>query len=89
MPNGIVANHSIAGSLSFQYCGDPMYAWIVPLAVASKHSNGCMICPPGKTSMRNRPPLASSTIVARRWAAPWGTSRLGVQVVDIRHWTFG
>jgi hypothetical protein len=26
MPNGMVANHSIAGSLSFQYCGEAMNA---------------------------------------------------------------
>ena len=31
-----------------------------------KHSNGCMIWPPGKTSIRNRPPLVSSTTFASR-----------------------
>jgi len=30
-----------------------------------------MIWPPGKTSIRNRPPLVSSTTFASRWAAPW------------------
>ena len=74
MPNGMVANHSIAGSLALQYCGDPMNASIVPLEVASKHSNGGMIWPPGKTSIRNRPPLVSSTTLASRSAAPWITS---------------
>jgi hypothetical protein len=33
-----------------------MNASMVPFEAASKHSNGCMIWPPGKTSMRNRPP---------------------------------
>ena len=66
-----------------------MNASIVPCEVASKHSNGCMIWPPGKTSIRNRPPLISSTTFASRWAAPWSMSSAGVQVVDMRHWTFG
>src|SRR5215510_14142792 len=48
-----------------------------------------MIWPPGKTSIRNRPPLISSTTFARRWAAPCRWSSAGVQAVDIRHWTFG
>ena len=89
MPNGMVANHSSAGSLSVQYCGDAMNASIVPLEAASKHSNGGMIWPPGKTSIRNRPPLISSTTFASRWAAPWSMSSAAVQAVDIRHWTFG
>src|SRR6266567_7567574 len=66
-----------------------MNASIVPWEVASKQANGGMIWPPGKTSIRNRPPLVSSTTFASRWAAPWSTSSAGVQVVDIRHWTFG
>jgi hypothetical protein len=66
-----------------------MNASIVPLEVASKQSNGGMIWPPGKTSIRNRPPLVSPTTFASRWAAPWSTSSAGVQVVDIRHCTFG
>ena len=57
--------------------------------MASKHSNGAMIWPPGKTSIRKRPPLISSTTFPSRWAAPWSTSSAGVQAVDIRHWTFG
>src|SRR5712691_1211104 len=89
MPKGMVANHSIAGSLLLQYCGDPMNASMVPLEAASKHSNGGMIWPPGNTSMRNRPPLISSTIFPNRWAAPCRMSIACVQVVDIRHWTFG
>jgi hypothetical protein len=44
MPNGMVANHSIAGSFWLQYWGDPMKAWIsVPFEAASKHSKGGMI----------------------------------------------
>jgi hypothetical protein len=48
-----------------------------------------MIWPPGKTSIRNRPPLVLSTIVASSWAEPWSISSAGVHVVDIRHWTLG
>ena len=66
-----------------------MNASMVPCEAASKHSNGGMIWPPGKTSIRNRPPLISSTTFASRWAAPCSMSRAGVQVVDMRHWTFG
>src|SRR5262245_36451709 len=90
MPNGMVANHSSAGSLALQYWGDPMYAWMsVPLDVASKHSNGGMIWPPGMTSIRKRPPLISSTTCPRRWALLWRMSCPLVQAVDIRHWIFG
>src|SRR2546425_479611 len=89
MPNGMVQNHSIAGSLSFQYCGEPMNASILPWEAASKQSNGGMIWPPGKTSIRTRPPLISSTPSASRGAAPWTMSNVAVQDVDIRHWTFG
>src|SRR5215470_13555037 len=89
IPNGMVANHSIAGSLSAQYCGDPMNASIVPLEAASKHSNGCIIWPPWRTSIRNRPPLVSSTTFANLWAAPWSRSSAFVHAVDMRHWTFG
>jgi len=66
-----------------------MNASILPCEAASKDSKGCMIWPPGKTSIRNRPPLVSSTIFASRSAAPWSWSSTGGQVVDIRHWTFG
>src|SRR6185436_11748115 len=62
---------------------------MAPREVASKQSSGSMIWPPAKTSIRNRPPLISSTTFASRWAAPWSTSLARVQVVDIRHWTFG
>ena len=62
---------------------------MVPREAASKQSSGGMIWPPGKTSIRNRPPLISSTTFASRWAAPWSMSSAGVQAVDIRHWTFG
>src|SRR6185295_12667425 len=89
MPNGMVANHSIAGSLSFQYCGDAMNASMVPFEAASKQAKSGMIWPAAKTSIRNRPPLVSSTTFASRWAAPCSTSRAGGQAVDIRHWTFG
>ena len=68
MPKGMVPNHSSAGSLSVQYCGDAKKASMVPREVASKHSNGGMIWPPGKTSIRNRPPLISSTTLPNRWA---------------------
>src|SRR6266567_1356307 len=66
-----------------------MNASTVPFEAASKHSNGGMIWPPGKTSIRNRPPLICSTTVASRWAAPCRMSIAGVHAVDIRHWTFG
>jgi hypothetical protein len=96
MPNGMVANHSIAGSLSaaalqgaFQYCGVPMNASMVPWEAASKQANGGMIWPPGKTSIRNRPTLVSSTIFASRWAAPLSTSSAGGYAVDNRHWILG
>jgi hypothetical protein len=66
-----------------------MNASMVPREAASKHSNGCMIWPPGKTSIRNRPPLISSIAFASRWAAPRWTSNTAVKAVDIRHWIFG
>src|SRR5712692_8508738 len=66
-----------------------MNASMVPCEAALKHANGGMIWPPGKTSIRNRPPLVSSTTFASRWAAPCTTSSAGVKAVDIRHWTFG
>src|SRR5262245_46542718 len=65
-----------------------MNASILPAEAASKHSNGCMIWPPGKTSIRNRPPLVSSTILASCRAAAWSWSRAGGNAVGIRHWTF-
>ena len=89
MPNGMVPNHSSAGSLSFQYCGDAKNASIVPLEAASKQSNGAMISPPARTSIRNRPPLISSTALANPWATIWCMSSDGANAVDIRHWTFG
>jgi hypothetical protein len=66
-----------------------MNASTVPREAASKQSSGCMIWPPGNTSIRNRPPLIASTTFASRCAAPWRVSRAGVQVVDIRHWILG
>ena len=77
MPNGTVMNHSKAGSRAAQYDETPMNAWMVPCEVASKHSNGGMIWPPGKISMRNRPPLISSTTLPSRTAAPWSMSSAG------------
>ncbi len=65
-----------------------MKASIVPCEVASKQANGGMIWPPGKTSIRNRPPLISSTSFPTRWAALW-TPSAGVQLVDMRHWILG
>jgi hypothetical protein len=62
---------------------------MVPCEAASKQPSAGTIWPPGKTSIRKRPPLISSTTFASRWAPPWSTSSAGVQVVDIRHWTFG
>src|SRR5437899_12514443 len=88
-PNGMAANHSSAGSLPTQYWPEAMNASIVPLDAAAKQSNGCMIWPPGKTSIRNRPPLISSTTFASRWAAPWCMSNTAVKAVDMRHWTVG
>src|SRR5262245_42781314 len=66
-----------------------MKASTLPWDVASKHSNACMICPAGNTSILKRPPLISSTTLASRRAAPWGTSSAAVKAVDIRHCTFG
>src|SRR5262249_11634099 len=67
----------------------PMNASILPREAASKQSNAGMIWPPGKTSIRNRPLVVSSTSFASRSAAPWFTSIAGVHAVDIRHCTFG
>jgi hypothetical protein len=66
-----------------------MNASIVPLEAASKHSKGGMIWPLGSTSIRNRPLLISSTIVATRSALPWSVSSTAGNAVGIRHWTFG
>src|SRR5262249_6189185 len=88
MPKGMVQNHSIAGSFSRHHCAGPMYASILPWEAASKHSNGCMIWPPGKTSIRNRPALISSTVFASRCAAPCGWSSAAGKAVDNRHWIF-
>ncbi|HET8576116.1 MAG TPA: hypothetical protein VFO18_03375 [Methylomirabilota bacterium] len=66
-----------------------MKASTMPCEAASKQSNGCMIWPPVKTSIRKRPPLVSSTTCASRWAARWCTSSAGGKAVDMRHWTFG
>src|SRR6266446_2180600 len=66
-----------------------MNASMVPFEVASKQSSGGMIWPPGKTSIRNRPPLISSTIFASCWAGTKPRSIDLGQAVDIRHWTFG
>src|SRR6266496_4362976 len=66
-----------------------MKASMVPCEAASKQPSAGTIVSPGKTSIRNRPPLISSTTFASRWAPPWSTSSAGVQVVDIRHWIFG
>src|SRR5215813_10085534 len=66
-----------------------MNASIFPCEAASKHSNGCMICPPGKTAIWKRPPLASSTTLAICWAARRCTSKATENAVDMRHWTFG
>src|SRR6266404_2784747 len=57
---------------------------MVPCEAAAKQPNAGMIWSPGKTSIRNRPPLISWTTFASCWAAPWFTSRAGVQAVDIR-----
>ena len=65
-----------------------MNASMVPLDAASKHSNGGMISPPARTSIRNRPPLISSTTFANCSAVRW-TSSERAHAVDIRHWTFG
>src|SRR5262245_38863576 len=91
MPNGIVMNHSSAGSFlgSAQYAVTAMNASMVPFEAASKQSSGGTICPPGKTSIRNRPPLVSSTILASCWAGTCPRSIDFGQAVDIRHCTFG
>ena len=90
MPNGMVANHSSAGSFVGPVL--PRTHERLDRALARRRrssANGGMIWPPGKTSIRNRPPLISSTTFASRWAAPWCMSSAAVQAVDIRHWTFG
>src|SRR6266404_2814228 len=66
-----------------------MNASMVPWEAASKQAKSVMIWPPAKTSIRNRPPLISSTTFASSRAAPWRLSSTGGQAVDIRHWTFG
>src|SRR5262245_28313510 len=66
-----------------------MKASTLPWDVASKHSNACMICPAGNTSILKRPAVISSTTLASRRAAPCGTSSADVKAVDIRHCTFG
>src|SRR4029450_3945717 len=48
-----------------------------------------MSWPPGKTSIRNRPPLISSTTFASFWAAPCSMSSVVGQAVAMRHWTLG
>jgi hypothetical protein len=48
-----------------------MKASMVPCEAAAKHSSGGMIWPPGNTSIRNRPPLVSSTTFANSCAAPF------------------
>src|SRR2546426_1417615 len=65
-----------------------MKASMVPFDAASKQSSGCMIWPLGKTSIRNRPSLISSTTFASRSAVPCNSFDRA-QVVDMRHWTFG
>jgi hypothetical protein len=71
------------GSASYAFRSNPNSV-TVP-GSAAKHSSGGMSWPPGNTSIRNRPPLISSTTLPSRWAAPWSTSSAGVQVVDMRH----
>jgi hypothetical protein len=66
-----------------------MKAWMFPFEAASKHSKSCMIWPPGKTSIRSRPPLVRSTTLASSWAEPCSMSSFGVHVVDMRHSIFG
>ena len=66
-----------------------MNASIVPCEAASKHPKAGISSPPAKTWILSRPPLMSSTILARRWAEPCSTSSAGVQVVDMRHWNLG
>src|SRR4030095_3703803 len=44
--------------------------------------------PPWKTSIRNRPPLISSTTFPSRSAASWLMSP-AEKLVDMRHWIFG
>src|SRR5438876_2488241 len=65
-----------------------MKASMVPFDAASKQSSGGMIWPPGKTSIRNRPSLISSTTFASRSAVPCNSFDRA-QAVDIRHWIFG
>src|SRR6266481_5147231 len=66
-----------------------MKASMVPWEAASKQAKSVMIWPPAKTSIRNRPPLISSTTFASSRAAPWRLSSTGGQAVDVRHWTCG
>src|SRR5262245_2674339 len=60
----------------------------VPLATPSKQSKIGMSWPPGKTSIRNRPPLVSSTALAILTAAPCSMSSVVGHAVTMRHWTF-
>ena len=62
-----------------------MNASMVPWEAASKQAKSVMIWPPAKTSIRNRPPLISSTTFASCRAQPWRVSSTGGQAVDIRH----
>src|SRR5262252_7762756 len=66
-----------------------MKASMVPCEAAGKQSKAGMICPSPNVSILNRPPVASSTSFASRWAEPCITSRLVGQVVDMRHWNLG
>src|SRR4030095_4908034 len=89
MPKGTVVNHWNAGSFASQKIDPALNISTLPCAAASKQSKAGMIWPAGNTSIRNRPPLISSTAVASRRAAPnWMSSALG-KAVGIRHWTFG
>ncbi len=66
-----------------------MNASTVPWEAASNTPSGGAIWPAGNTSIWSRPPLSSLTTAASRCAEPSITLRAGVQVVGIRHRTFG
>src|SRR5262249_59803157 len=53
-----------------------------------KRSKGRASWPAGKISIRNRPPLISSTTCANRRAVVCDRADAG-QAVGMRHWTFG
>jgi hypothetical protein len=76
MPNGMVANHSIAAP-SVQYCGEPMNASIGALGGGVEALERAHDLAAWKTSIRNRPPLISSTTLPAVRPRPGSVERRG------------